>query len=381
MGSSHERLSDEQIVKAKANLRAAFLFAELDEAGLPMCPIHKRVHANALVLKRDSWFCYSAREGGNAVTILTKHAAKPKPFPIAVKMLLGEKLPDGSIAEVPDRPLNLDLKGSGSESKTSTVDSEVYQALLTYSLKEGGFEAAAAHYGRWAISSDAVRKARIVMLTAPAKVQRLMLRDFGRERLLKAGLITESMTGRVNWMVNRQYPVIEPHISPDGKIVGLQFRASEEQEKKIAAHKKYSADVEAGKASEDDKVKFVPKFLSLAGVSPEKSLVGGGLDVAAGLPAGSKVLLVEGIKDMMAAWTMGHNAVALPGVSAKLSPALLQTIRPLHKIIALDGDDAGQEAVKTVGHLLQEDGQTNVSRMVLPEGQDVTDVLMSRQNR
>lgn len=376
---SNERLTDSQVAAAAAKIREGFLLSGLTEAGSPVCPVHKKVHANALVIKRDSWFCYSAKEGGNAIHLLTKYAEKTMPFPVAVRTLLGLPQRDGSVTKIPDEPLNLDMKGSSS-GKTSTVDSEVYDALLKEALADGGLSVAVNHYGRWHISPEAVKRARVVGLAHPARVHASMLKKFGRERLLKAGLIKESITGRVSWMVNKQYPIIEPHIMPDGRVVGLQFRASVDQEKKIAAHKKWTQDVEAGKASEEDKVPYVPKFLSLSGIVPEKSLVGGGLHVAAQLPAGSQVLIVEGIKDMMAAWTLGHNAVGIPGTSARFAPAMLETLRPLKKVIALDGDEAGQEAVKVVGQYLTEDKQSNVSKTVLPAGQDITDVLVSRSS-
>lgn len=370
--------SEDQIAEAKTKIREALLFAGLTDNGAPVCPIHGRVHSNALTIKTDRWFCYSAGQGGNAVTILTHRKDNPWPFPKAIQALLG--LPDkfGKVIPLPDVPLDLKMNRSGGGSRNTKVDFEVYQHLLDLCNADGGQQAAADHYGRWHINPDAVAAAKVTMLMHPGKTHSAMLRKFERARLLSAGLVTETRLGRLNWLVNAQYPIIEPHILPDGKVVGLQFRASQEQEKKIAAHKEWAATKDTAGESDSAKVPFVPKFLSLAGVDPLRSLVGGGLPQAARLAPGTEVLIVEGIKDMLAAWTMGKHAVAIPGTSAQFAPSLLGTIRPLTKIITLDGDEAGAEATEKVIQFLQEDKQQNIARTNLPPGMDVTDVLVQK---
>ena len=230
--------------------------------------------------------------------------------------------------------------------------------------ENGGSEAAAEFFAEWGIEPKVVKEFRVTVLTKPRRIHSAMLRKFSLDRLRKAGLVTDTKDGRVYWLVNDRYPVIEPHLMPDLTVVGLQFRCSKEQAARI----------------KKDAGNYTPKFLSLSGVDPKKSLVGGGLAYISKWsdPDKDSVYIVEGIKDMLAAYSMGVTAYAIPGVAADIPTPALEVLAPFSKVVMLDGDEAGRKNTKEVLKKFKAAGQLNTKFTLIEAGKDVAEICAAR---
>lgn len=261
----------------------------------------------------------------------------------------------------------------------SVVDPEVYGAILEIAGEEGR-RAACEYYGRWYISADAVLESRAAVVLDTAAMEKDLVARFGMERLHACGLVVKTQkSGKDYFLLNRDYPVVEPHITPAGKVVGMQFRPSNEQLKKVEAHKAWTAAKERGDTSVPE-AKYVPKFMSLSGVDADQSLIGFGLHRLWQAPPGTIFRVVEGFKDYLAARTMGHEAFGIPGTSSTLSEPVLQLLRKHRIAVALDGDAAGVEAQNKWVAQLREKG-VKARPMPMPEGMDVADILVARHTR
>lgn len=237
-------------------------------------------------------------------------------------------------------------------------DPDVYEALVSYaSISE-----AVRFYARFGISERVVRNSGAAMLTErPEVVQQRLVDEFSEDRVRRSGLISS----RDTLLCNRQYPVIEPHHSPTGRVVGLQFRASPATERRIRAHK-------------EGKSPYVAKFLSPVG-PPEGSRPGFGLHLVADLPAGTRVAITEGFKDMLASATFGVPAIGLPGAGCDVTPEALELLRNKVAVVCFDSDAAGAAGADQVVATLVKAG-VETQRCLLPEGADITDVLSAHRS-
>jgi hypothetical protein len=358
------RISDDELDEARRQVDRAFALLGLVDGKNPQCPECGTAKKGKVALRNDKgyWKCHKCDAWGSPIKLLESHGYT---FPDAVAALLGR--PVSNTVRLPDK-LVLPV---ASNAFRSTVDHEVYAAIH----KAGTFTGAARYYATWHISPAAVRAAGAVRIEDAKATQRQLTDRFGRARLVAAGVIkpAEETDGGVDvWLFNDQYPVVEPHRLPDGRIAGMQFRPNETQLARIDAHKRGEG-------------KYVPKFLSLRGAGPD-GLIGCGLDLLAGdsldTPAAKVVYLVEGFKDLLAVLTMGGNAYALPGAAANIPPVALDVLRRHRLVVALDADDAGDAGAKRVVALLGDAGISDVTvKTDLPAGMDACDVLVARHAR
>lgn len=316
-----------------------------------MCPSCGKTGPNRVKLYADGgWHCFSSKwchnSGGRAVAILTDNGWG---FREAVSALLGR--PHSKPRNAPKKPVAVDTAVSSFKAE---VDSEVYEAL--WSLADQ--DAAAKYYSRWFISAEAVAEARCAVITDFPAASAEMLGRFGRDRMIASGVLSPGEPPRKDyWVINADYPVLEPHLSADGTIVGLQARPSPERSKLIAAHKAYVAERNEAEASGREirkptfAEKYRPTFSSLRG-GTGAHLVGAGVPRLTALEPGSVVYLAEGVKDAMAGWTMGLDAYAVPGVSVRIPRAVLAILRRMDIRVAFDADDGGDEgAERMLGQL------------------------------
>lgn len=293
-------------------------------------------------------------------------------FREAVKALLGEEhtAPEGRApCELPD----VDLTASF----TATQDPEVYECVLA----SGDVDAAVEFYARFGISPEVTIASRATRITSQGKLISALRKNFEPERIVASGLATEE--GYL--LISDRYPVIEPHLAPAGWAAGMQFRGSEIIERRAKAHAKYKrqrAAVEAaGGTWRGEKVPHVSKFRSLKG-APLNARVGFGLAniAAAQDQVGRRLWIVEGFKDTLAAETFGLLAYGLPGSDGLLPPApAVELMRPFRVSIVFDGDNAGRNGAPALAEHLERHFGIKAEIKELPDGRDVTDMLMERE--
>lgn len=370
------RISDDDIAQARTEIQQAFAIAGLISGNKFVCPACQKVHSKKSTLSvrdKGTWKCFASDEGGDAISLMQE--TFDYTFPQAVNALLGRPV-DG---EAPPKPKVRKIPEVQESRPSSVVDPEVYGAILEFAGEEGR-KAACEYYGRWFINPDAVLESRAATVLDTTAMEKALIARFGMERLHACGLVVKTQkTGKDYFLLNRDYPVVEPHITPAGHVVGMQFRPSDEQLKKIDAHKAWTAAKERGDTSVPE-AKYVPKFMSLSGVDADKSLLGFGLQRLWQAPPGTIFRIVEGFKDYLAARTMGHEAFGIPGTSATLSEPVLQLLRKHRIFVALDGDPAGVEAQQKWVADLREKG-VKARPLPMPEGMDVADILIARHTK
>jgi hypothetical protein len=343
------RFSDDDKTRARHEVARAFSLAGLvTPDGRPICPSCGASERGKFKLFPDGWRCHKEGKSGDAIGLLTGAGWA---FPAAMSALLGEC--DGTGGPTATAPL------PRVEAAFHAVsDVVVYRTLVA----SGDGRAAGDFYARFGIDTGVVVDAGFVRLTHPEETARYLERRFGVERLSACGLYTDMGRPLFGW----RYPVIEPHHSPDGTVVGIQLRGGEQVEADVAAHKR-------GEGS------YTPKTLSLRGAGTAHQL-GIGLARLAGLRPGTVVRIVEGGKDLLAARTLGWEAYALPGAGTVPPPVALEVLAR-HKVqVAFDGDDAGAAGADSLSERLAASG-LHVVRVKLPRGLDVTDMLSERNRR
>lgn len=347
------RFSDADLTQARANLAQAFTIGKLVAKGNPVCPsCHTATKGKVALFPDGVWHCHRCGQRGNAVDALTLVGFG---FNDAVAALLGHAT--DTLPVVPDVvPLTI------SESFRANVDVDVYATVMEY----GSLPAAQRHYAAAGITPDAVAELGAVVILTPDVLMGVLRARFGDDRLVASGLVTPPDTNRpMRLLVNDQYPVVEPHRAPDGTVVGMQFRAAGTQLERIAAHKRGEGP-------------YVPKFLSLRGAG-DGHLLGGGLPRLAAI-APSTVRIVEGVKDLLAARTLGWEAYALPGAGTVPPPVALDVLARHRVQVAFDGDEAGQAGgQRLLDHLVGVGIDARAVR--LPNGMDVAEMLAARRAR
>lgn len=389
------RFTDEDKEQAKQQMRKAFALLGLFTAeGRPICPICGNADKGKVKLHDNGWKCFKdvAKHGGakypDAIGLLMERGYS---FKDAISALLDRPVGDRSLAaRVAAAP---DPSTLTQATFRAVVDVEVYTAIMTSPYVSLG--AAQDFYATWHIDPKAVEEAGARYVTDEVSLHTDLTERFGLTRLINAGVIapkdSDDPTAGGYFLVNRSYPVIEPHVSPTGEVVGMQFRASHATSKRVkaypAAKEAYEHELAAwvarGKKAEDftkRAPRYEPKFLSLRGAGPD-SLVGCGLWRISRLGHPVQVYVVEGFKDLLAARTMGREAYAIPGVSGLPPERVMKYFKAKgHSLrIALDADQAGRNGTQAMLALCEAHGVRADVKDGLPEGMDVTDVLVSRR--
>ena len=96
------------------------------------------------------------------------------------------------------------------------------------------------------------------------------------------------------------------------------------------------------------------------------------------LPAGSKIYVVEGFKDMLAARSMGVDAYAIPGTGVMPSKKVCAMLARFDVIVVLDGDAAGAKGRENLMvHLTANSVKCRVMSDIR-ENLDIADILVER---
>ncbi|MFM7087965.1 MAG: toprim domain-containing protein [Candidatus Paceibacterota bacterium] len=385
--------SDADKLLAKSRLREAFEYVGLvSDLGLPVCPSCGTGKKGKVVLKASSksgnpyWKCHKCSERGDAIGLLTLTGLT---FPEAMDTLLGKNSRGRDIKKI--KPVI-----SITDSFIAVVDVEVYN----YIRDLGSVDEAVRYYNQWHISGDVVKESGSTYLLDCAKIHNDLIAKFGRDRLFSAGVITVDKNGNDFFLFNDDYPVIEPHLSPNGHVVGMQFRPSYKRMEKVQAHKRWKKRwsgvvdtkgvlldpeqawreaYERDPVSTGEREKYVAPFLSLKGAGTD-SLVGCGAHALSKLKSRNsgtvKVFVVEGFKDYLAARTLGVNAYAIPGTGVMPPKKVCNLLKSFLMVVTLDGDEAGAKGRSVLLSYFKENGVNAVEKKDIREGMDVTDILV-----
>lgn len=351
--------ADKNLGKNAEALKLALVTtARLDaESGVVLCPScgKQAPLGKKFKLFPDGGWKHFSADGcfGDAHSVLTEAGYS---FPDAVRYLAGKK----TSAKI-ERPESMpDLQVVKFE---ATYDPEILNGVLVYGRKTGGVEAAAEFYSQFHISPEAVAESGAVMIKDANHFTKAIVDRFGVERLLSAGLFTDTKRGP-RPMMGESFPIVEPHIHPaTGVPTYMQFRASNEQAARHALHK-------AGKRPYAGS----EKFLSLRG-TPKSAQIGMGLPRLATIDPGSTVYLVEGFKDLLAARTMGVEAFAVPGVDFRPGSETLKILSRHNIVVTLDGDAAGSAHRDALASFLEGKG-VEASTYAISGNYDVADKLI-----
>lgn len=387
------KFSTANIAEADGNIVKAFAICGLiSKEETLICPVcgtskHKKVELRKSVeTEKPYWTCHKCPEAfGGAIDLLMEYGQPKRSFKDAVEELLGRKVGPQGVVQVPDIAI--------SDAFAADVDVEIYDAI-----RDGGsLEAAQKYYSRWHISPETVAEAGATLIEDADQLQKHLTETYGLARLKACGVITEDSKGKLVFLFNKDYPVIEVHQAPSGHVVGLQFRPSGDRMAAVTSHKAWKKRWSGQKAADGTEIEpdeawrlayekdqsvgrkayYVTPFLSLKGGTPDH-LVGCGLKRLIEIPKLSTVYIVEGFKDLLAARTMGVEAYAIPGTGIMPPERSIEILR-LHKVVVmLDGDKAGQICRDKLVTYLTERGVNASPFLQVRENMDVTDILVER---
>lgn len=391
------KFTDEDMTRARESMPRAFAILGLVGPNGPICPICGQSKKGKVKLHPNGWKCFTdqnhpPRTNGSlycdSIELLREAGYS---FRDAVNVLIDRPVGDRELAQrvrkAPD-PSTL----VGPEFR-AVVDSEVYARIML--SEHVSLAKAQEFYGVWHISGHAVEEAGArYVLDAEALYEELKT-EYGIERLVKAGLIVPKDLDHPEaggfFLIGRNYPVIEPHVTPTGVVVGMQFRASHATAKRVKEYPakkaaydealaRWNANHESTEGFSVKAPRYEPKFLSLRGAGPD-SLVGCGLYRVGRLGHPTQIYVVEGFKDMLAARTMGREAYAIPGVSGMPPEKVLAFFKQKRHVlrVTMDADAAGRGGAETLLRILAEHGISADQKQDIPEGMDVTDVLVARR--
>ena len=385
-------ISRQDIDKADGELLFAFailgLVSKDNTLVCPQCGTNKRKKVEvrkSAASGRPYWTCHKCPQawGSSAIDLLKQYGDRT--FIQAVRELLGLESRSKTAVLKP----NIDI----SEGFSAVVDVEVYNFLRN----SGSLHAACEYYSQWHITPQAVEEAGSTMLMDALKTQQDLVNTFGHERLGLCGVTTLDKNDKIVFLFSPDYPVIETHQAPSGNIVGMQFRPSYERMKLVKAHKDWKNqwsglkdadgnELDATQAwsaayvndrSVGRKHSYVTSFLSLRGGTPDH-LVGCGLKRLVELPEMTKVYVVEGFKDLLAARSMGVEAYAIPGTGVMPPDRSVEILRRHNVIVVLDGDQAGALGREHLVSYLLERGVTCKPYTKVREGMDIADILVEK---
>lgn len=390
------RIPDADIEQAQLQIERAFsLLGLVGAGGNPVCPDcgEDRKGKVKLLASKGRFKCYSGDHFGYAVNLMQDHGGYS--FRDAVSALLGRPVSARAAVKLPEKLVAV----RSAPDFTAEPDPELYAWIA----RHGDRDAAASYFAAWHIAPAAVREVGAFYL--PLKRQELRalhikaVDEFGRDRLIAAGVAQPMDPDKVRPARNADdakvhdlyfagmppgYPVGEPHVTAEGTITYCQFRPDGKAKAAVDAHKagkkaKKRAEA-AGETYTATVPPYKPPFLSLRGAS-HAAMLGGGVWRLARLEPGCTIVVVEGLKDLMAARTMGAEAYAIPGAQTLPPPQVCELLARHKVLVALDGDEAGDEARQQVIDHLQANGVKSVGPKQMPAGMDVTDILVDRHAR
>lgn len=328
------QLPQADIDDAMSQIETAFALVGCVNGNTFICPVCGENRKGKVVLRpaKKYWKCYVCGVHPddprylNAIDLVKERCSVP--FPKAVNILLGRNdgpMPKAKIVEI----LANAKADDGFRASEEPWVFEMYSEILD--SRHCSLERAVEYYRDRHISAEAVEKMKFRYITDPEALRNDLVKKYGEEKLVQAGLAVESEHG-LRMLCGWNYPVIEPAIDHNGLVRNMQFRPSPKQREKILAHKRGEGP-------------YVPTFMSIKGAGP-KHLIGIGLHLLAEGPA-RVVMVAEGAADAAAGYTLGAAGMyAMPGTNVMPPKGVVQYLESKgHKIVvALDGDEAGIKA-------------------------------------
>jgi len=380
-----KHFTDEEIVQANEQLALAFGFLNLYADGQLVCPNCGNAKKKSVVFKKSKtgahyWKCYPCGENSSATKLLTEKGGLS--FRDAVNFLLGRP------SSQSDKKIVVPVVEVAPPFE-AVVDVDVYDHIRN----SGSVRAAQLYWATWHLSPKASERAGSTMVgdeksslslllsppgtpehsrawsahkAAVAKLHNELVTTYGMERLKACGVVTTTEKGEDYFLINADYPVIEAHEHPSGRVVGMQFRPVGNKKVQVDAHKawkrrwnpiakemwpddpkKKANDAwEAAKAKDasaaGERHGYVTPFLSLRGAGT-KSLVGCGLRRLSEVPDGTPVYVIEGFKDLLAVRSVLAEGYAMPGTGNLPPDQVCELLKRLDVVVALDGDAAGEK--------------------------------------
>jgi hypothetical protein len=369
------RFTDSDKEEARQAFDRVFVLLGLTSEGRLTCPDCGTVKAKKVYIKtgpsgRNFWQCYAC---GSSAFSHGEPGSKAEDaigfyrrmtgvgFVDAVNAILGRS--PAAKAVLTSTPVVAAV-----DSFAAVMDLEVYDSVIAAC----NLKVAQDYWSRWHISPEAVATIGSRVATNPKALARHLTAKFGIERLLACGLVTITSKGDEYFLLNDDYPVIEPQFGADGHLHAMQFRPSPAQRLKVEAHKAWKREHGEGASGGP---KYVPPFMSPKGARPD-TFVGYNLRAVAAMEPGSTVRVVEGCKDTLAFWTKGVPAYGIPGTGVMPPESALEVLRDRKVIVRLDGDKAGNEARSKIVDYLVANGVTAKPAVNVPEGLDVADLLV-----
>jgi len=370
------RITDADKAEARQAFDRVFALLGLAGEGRLICPDCGTVKAKKVYIKTGPsglsfWHCYACgsgsfahAEGGNKAedAIAFYRRMTGSGFVEAVNAILGRSPAAKALLE--NAPVVKAVDSFAAE-----MDLEVYDAVIAAC----NLKVAQDYWSTWHISAEAVATVGSRMATNPQGLAKHLLAKFGKQRLLACGLMTITSKGNEYFLLNDDYPVIEPQFGADGRLHAMQFRPSPAQRLKVEAHKSWKR--QHGENATGGP-KYVPPFMSPKGARPE-TFVGYNLLAISKMPSGTTVRVVEGCKDTLAYVTKGVAAYGIPGTGVMPPPDALKVLRNMKVIVRLDGDEAGNKARQKVVDYLLGNGVAAKPDANVPPGVDVADLLVA----
>lgn len=331
------------------------LGVKLPTAGMARCPLpgHEDGTPSFEVrLGGFRWICYGCNRSGGAIDLVKSFHGMT--FPEA-KRWLAEKSGLGTprrarhrdaAVTTPRNPAAVPADIPNAEKETPP-DHILYAALLAkapllragtdYLHGRGFHDAIIARFGIGQMPGMAV----VISLVA----------EFGFARVEAAGLLTKSSTQDRYWAILPEGALLLPYMEA-GRLTYFQARILDDRVKKDRwrnlnhRHRRlYNADV-----------------LSNSQIR--------------------RVAICEGAMDVISAAQLGHEAIGLIGITAKLSPAEMMSLRGRQVDLLLDWDAPGERRAATLRKELARFGVAATRKSAPPSGaKDVNDYLREGNGR
>ncbi len=224
---------------------------------------------------------------------------------------------------------------------TIVADPELYGWILDQSpLGDGG----RAYLSARGFSAATLATFRIGQVADRPALLRAARRDFGEDRLRRAGLLRDTRRGPD--LAFPSHYLLFPFLA-DGAVTYIQSRRSD-------AMPAYRWLCPAGL--------LAPAF---------------NIDVLS--QGHATVMICEGVTDTLSAHELGRPAIGLTGANARLDPATIEKLRGHNIVLLGDSDRAGRGFARDIVRLLASHGITAIARALPGGANDLNDVL--RQQR
>lgn len=309
-----------------------------------LCPFHNDHHPSlAFNIHKNTWRCYVCDIWGGPIDLVKKNLGLE--FKDACRWLEHEFcIETDDISDVLRKVKKPKVKYS-TNNLSAVIDIDILEAIVNAAGL--GTEARRFLFDERRYSPDVVKRLKVGSINDESKFVRFLETRFGRERLLKSGIVI-SHKGELKSYFHAPCLLI-PYYDQEGKLVNVQAR--------------YLGDTDTH-----------PRFQFLRGSKTHvfniAAVLGSrfaneGETTASELPPNEPIYLTEGVTDCIAHLSAGHQAVAIP--SATLLKA--EDILPFagrRLVMIPDNDAPGHRLYEKVKALLEPTG-TVVAKEELPD--------------